>query len=88
MGKAHQIQKKTAQPTRTTIEQATWKKINTINRKQTPHVQSITQTHADLWKSAMGASLQFLHRNLPGLSIQASLIHSEYMLVYKQPHDP
>jgi hypothetical protein len=42
MGKAHQNQKKTAQPKSETNELATWKKINT--RKQTPPVQSSTPT--------------------------------------------
>jgi hypothetical protein len=60
MGKAHQIQKKTAQPKSETNALAT-RKINTINRKQTPSIQSSTQTHMDLWNSAMGDSLQFQH---------------------------
>jgi hypothetical protein len=38
MGKAHQIQKKTAQPESETNALATRKKINTINRKQTPPI--------------------------------------------------
>jgi hypothetical protein len=37
-----------------TNELATCKKTNTINRKQTPPIQSSTQTHNDLWNSAMG----------------------------------
>jgi hypothetical protein len=49
MGKAHQNQKKTAQPESETSELATRKKINTINRKQTPPIQSSTATHMDLW---------------------------------------
>jgi hypothetical protein len=36
MGKAHQNQRKTAQPKSETNAIATQKKINTINRKQTP----------------------------------------------------
>jgi hypothetical protein len=47
-----------------------------------------TQTHMDLWYSAMGDSLQFQHRNPTALSIQDSLIHSERTLVRKQPQDP
>jgi hypothetical protein len=35
-----------------------------------------------------GDSLQFQHRNPPGLSIQDSQIHSERTLVHKQPQDP
>jgi hypothetical protein len=54
MGKAHQNQKKTAQELVT-------RKINTINRKQTPPIQSSAQTHMDLWNSAMRDSLQFQH---------------------------
>jgi hypothetical protein len=38
VGKAHQNQKKTAQPERETNALATQKKINTINRKQTPPI--------------------------------------------------
>jgi hypothetical protein len=48
MGKAHQNQKKTAEPNSETNELAT-QKINTINRKQTPPIESSTQTHTDLW---------------------------------------
>jgi hypothetical protein len=56
MGKAHQIQKKTALP-KTEISGLAARKINTINRKQTPPIQSGTQIHMDLWNSAMGDSL-------------------------------
>jgi hypothetical protein len=68
MGKAHQMQRKTAQPKNETNALATWK-INVINREQTPPIQSRTQTHMNLWNSAMGDSLQFQHRNPPVLSI-------------------
>jgi hypothetical protein len=54
MGKAHQIQKKRAQPESETNEVATREKMNTINRKQTPPIQSSTQTHMNLRNSAMG----------------------------------
>jgi hypothetical protein len=54
MGKAHQIQKKAAQSKSETDELATWEKI--INRKQTPPVQSSTETRMDLWNSAVGAA--------------------------------
>jgi hypothetical protein len=67
---------------------ATRKKISTVNRKQTPPIQSSTQTHTDIWNSAMGDSLQFQHRNPPALSIQVSPIHSKRTLVHKQPQDP
>jgi hypothetical protein len=87
MGKAHQIQKKTAQPKSEANELAT-QKINIINRKQTAPTQSSTQTHMDLWNSAMEDSLQFQHRNLPALSIKHSPIHSERTLLRKQPQDP
>jgi hypothetical protein len=60
-------------------------KINTINRKQTPPIQSSTQTHMEPWNSAMGDSLQFQYQNPPALSIQDSPIHSERTLVHKQP---
>jgi hypothetical protein len=60
MGKAHQNKKKTAQPKSETNALATRKKINTINRKQTPPIQS-NRTHMDLWNSAMGDNLQFQH---------------------------
>jgi hypothetical protein len=66
MGKAHQIQKKTAQPQSETNELAT-RKINAKNRKETPPLQISTQTHMDSRNSAMGDSLQFQHRN-PRLS--------------------
>jgi hypothetical protein len=51
---------------------ATQKKINTNNSKQTPPIQSSTQTHMDLRNSAMRDSLQFQHGNPPALSIQDS----------------
>jgi hypothetical protein len=35
------------------------RKINAINRKQTPPVHSRTQTSINLWNSAMGDTLQF-----------------------------
>jgi hypothetical protein len=59
MGKAHQNKKKTAQPEGEINALATRKKINTINRNKTTPTQSSTQTHMDLWNSAMGDSLQF-----------------------------
>jgi hypothetical protein len=34
------------------------RKINIINRKQTPPTQSSPQTHMDPWTSAMGDSLE------------------------------
>jgi hypothetical protein len=86
MDKAHQNQKKTAQPKSETNALAPWKKINTVNRKQTSPIQSSTQTHMDLWNSAMGDSLHFQHRNLLELSFQDSSIHSERtgsMKIYK-----
>jgi hypothetical protein len=56
MGKAHQNQKKPAQPKGETKALATQKKINTINRKQTPPIQSSNEPHMDLWNSPMGAA--------------------------------
>jgi hypothetical protein len=87
MGEAHQNQKKTTQPKSETNAVATRKKINTINRKQTPPMQSSTQTHMETWNLAMGDSLKFQHRHPPALSIQDSPIHSERTLVPKQPQD-
>jgi hypothetical protein len=69
MDKAHPNQKKTSQSNSETNELAT-RKINTVSRKLTHPIQSSTQTHTDLWNSAMGVSLQFQHRNPPALSIQ------------------
>jgi hypothetical protein len=60
MDKAHQNKKKTAKPESEINEMGT-RKINTINREQTPPIQSSTQTHMDLWNSATGDSLQFQH---------------------------
>jgi hypothetical protein len=51
-------------------------------KNQTPPIQSSTQTHMDLWNSAMGNSLQFQHRNPPAFSIQDSPINSERTLVH------
>jgi hypothetical protein len=59
-------------------------RIITINIKQTPPIQSSTQTHTDLCNSAMGDSLQFQHRNPTALSIQGFPIHSERTLVNKK----
>jgi hypothetical protein len=59
MGKAHQNQKKTAQPKSETNAVAARKDINTINGKQTP-----PQTHKDLWNSAIRDRLNFEHRIL------------------------
>jgi hypothetical protein len=86
MGKAHKNQKKPAQPKSETNALTPWK-INTINSKQTPPIQS-SQTHLDLRNSAMGDSLSFQHRNPPALPIQDSPIHSERTMVHKQPQDP
>jgi hypothetical protein len=61
MGKAHQNNKKKAQPINEINALATKKKNNTINGKQTSPIQSSTQTHTDLWNSAVGDSLQFQH---------------------------
>jgi hypothetical protein len=69
MGRTYQIQKKTAQPKSETNALATQEKANTINRKQIIPIQSSTQTHMDLWNTAMGDNLQFQHRNRPVLSI-------------------
>jgi hypothetical protein len=55
-GKAHQNQKKPAQPKSETNALAPWKKISIINRKQIPPIQSSTQTHLDLRPSAMGTA--------------------------------
>jgi hypothetical protein len=66
----------------------TRKQNNTINRKQTPPLQSSTQTHMDQWNSAMGDSLKLQRRNSPVLSIQHSPIHSERTSVYNKPQDP
>jgi hypothetical protein len=87
MVKAHQTHKNINLKSET-IALATRKKINTINRKQTPSIQSSTHTHMDLWNSAMGDSLQFQHRNPPALSIKDSPIHSERTLVHKQSQNP
>jgi hypothetical protein len=87
MGKTHQNPKKTTQPKSETNELATRKNINSINRKQTASMQSSTQTRIDPWKSVMGYSLQFQHRNAPAISIQNSPIDSVRTLVHKQPQD-
>jgi hypothetical protein len=55
MGKAYQNQKKTAQPKCETNALASQMKINTTNRNQNP-LQSSTETHIDLWNSAMGTA--------------------------------
>jgi hypothetical protein len=70
MGKVYQNQMKTAQPKSETNALATGKMMDTINRVQTPPIQSRTQTHIDLWNSYMGDSLQFQHRNPQVLSIK------------------
>jgi hypothetical protein len=51
-----------------TNELAMQKKMITLNRKQTLSIQSSTQTHMDLWNSAMGDSLQLQNQNPPVLS--------------------
>jgi hypothetical protein len=66
MGKAHQNEKKTAQPKSETNPLATQKMIN---RNQTTPIQSSTQTRIDLWNSDKGGRLHFQHRNSPALSI-------------------
>jgi hypothetical protein len=48
MGKEHQNQKKTVQTKLAT------RKISSINRKQTPSVQSSTETHVFLWNAEWG----------------------------------
>jgi hypothetical protein len=68
VGKAHQTQKKTAEPKSETNELAT-RKINTINSKQTPPVQVVLK---DIWIYAiqLWERLQFQHRNPPALLIK------------------
>jgi hypothetical protein len=63
MGKAHHNQKKTAQP-KSETNALTTRKMNAVNRKQTPPVQSSSPTHMNLWNSAMGDTLQFQHQIL------------------------
>jgi hypothetical protein len=87
MVKSHQNQKKTAQP-KSEANALAIRKISTVNRKQTPPIGGSTQTHMDLWNSAMGDSLQFQYRNPPALSIQDFPIHSDRTLLHKQPQDP
>jgi hypothetical protein len=87
--KAHQNQKKTVQPKSETNAPATRKiNITRMNRKQTPPIQSSTQTRMDIWNSAMGDSLQFQHRNPAALSIQDCPIYCGPTLVHKQSQDP
>jgi hypothetical protein len=57
MGKARQNQKKPAKSKSETDALATREKSNTINGKQTPPIQSSTETYIDLWNSAMVDSL-------------------------------
>jgi hypothetical protein len=54
MGKAHENKKETAQSKCETNARAIRRKNNTIRRKQTPPIQSSTQTNMDLWNPAMG----------------------------------
>jgi hypothetical protein len=87
-GQSTSNQKKPCQSKSETNALATREKINIINRKQTPPVQSRTLTNMDLRNSAMGDSLQFQHRHFPALPIQDSPIHSERTLVHKRSQDP
>jgi hypothetical protein len=68
---------------------ATQKKINTSNRKQTPLIYSSTQTHKDLWNSAMGASLQFQHQNLQPFQSQTlqSILNTPWYTNNQRIHD-
>jgi hypothetical protein len=66
MRKTHQSQKKPAQPKSETNGQATQKKINIINRKQIPPIQSSAHTHLDLgiqlWRTASNSKTEILPR--------------------------
>jgi hypothetical protein len=59
-----------------------FRKINTVNRKQTRSIQSSSQTHLDLMAISYGVSLKFQHRNPPALPIHDSPIRSELTLVH------
>jgi hypothetical protein len=66
MGKAHQIQKETAQPKSETNELATQKKINTIHRKQIPPTQTMLKPiwiyGIQLWGTASNSNIKILQR--------------------------
>jgi hypothetical protein len=66
MGKAHQNKKKTPEPKSEINALATRKKINTVNRKQTPPIQSILKPiwtyEIQLWGTASNSNIEILQR--------------------------
>jgi hypothetical protein len=58
MGKEHEIRKEAAHPKSEIKARDTRKKII---RKETPPVRKSIEKYMDLWKSAMGDSLQLQH---------------------------
>jgi hypothetical protein len=57
------------------------------NRKQTPPIQSSTETNLGSWHSAMWDTHKLKHQNPPVLPIQNSPMLSECTLVHKQQQD-
>jgi hypothetical protein len=55
--------------------------VQTLYQQQTPHLQSYTQTHLDLWHSTLGYDLKFQHKNFRAFSIQSLVANSECPLV-------
>jgi hypothetical protein len=65
MGKAHQNKMKTSQPRSETNALATQKKINTINRKQTPPIQAVLKP---IWTYGI---------QLWGIHSECTLVHKQ-----------
>jgi hypothetical protein len=63
------------------------KKINTINSEQTPPTQSSTQTHVDIWNSAMGDSLQFQYKNPRQSKTLQSILNAPWYMNIHMIHE-
>jgi hypothetical protein len=51
--------------------------VQTLCQQQTPHLQSNTQTHLDVWHSTLGHDLKFQLRNIGTFSVESLASDSE-----------
>jgi hypothetical protein len=65
--------------------------VQTLYQQQTPHLQSYTETHLDIWLSTLGYNIQFKQWNFRAFSIQSLAANSGCLLVrvkFRHPEEP
>jgi hypothetical protein len=62
--------------------------VQTLYQQQTPHLQSNTQTHLDVWHSNLRHDLKFQHRNFGTFSVESLASISECPLVHAKLSHP